>query len=229
MKTETKRCFPSVQLLLLTMLLLFGLPLLAGCTPPWEIPKDKYIFIETWTTHTITVLEGDYRPVSHVDIFPSYCYYSRLGRPHDRILRATTRTPEHARLAEDRSFRAIHGVGSNLVAGVRHPGDGGISLFGVYKLPYKTASVAHRAGVLEAKTLEILALGGEGIVRIRYKGKRIVLKPGQERELSFSREIRRGNNGVLFEETIVTVIRNFGLWEKRKIQFDYDYIVAVCY
>jgi len=89
-------------------------------------------------------------------------------------------------------------------------------LFGVYKLPY------------EAGDLEIVSLSGDGIARIRYKGERIILKPGQERQLLFRQEIiRLEHNGVLFEETTVSVIRNLGLWEKREIQF-LERFIAIC-
>jgi len=181
------------------------LPLLSGCALIQDvlhlgIPKGHYIFFEKSTQETVTVLEGRYGPV--ID-YPGYRAY-----PEKRALWVLPIFPEHERIAQDSSFLAILGEGISLMIDGQPRGAVG-ALTGIYKTPVKV------------RDLEILELRRDGSLRLRFEDQEFTLRPGQEHQLSYSHEIKRikwFDNDPLIEETRVTILRNFGLWEKRKIK-----------
>jgi hypothetical protein len=158
-----------------------------------SIPADKYLYIEKWTQRIIEVLDGDFG--LWIDK-PTYDYNASEGELYPYSV---------SRVRVNDTLVGIYGSGTSLNV-INGTGGGAASgLTGFYSLPFSDSK------------LTILAINADGSAKIMFGGETRVLNPGDEGQETETQVKRSEVTGALINESFVTVITNFGLWDKSKI------------
>ena len=158
------------------------------------IPPDKYLFIEKWTQRIIEVLDGDF--CLCIDR-PTYEYNASVGELYPYSV---------SRVRVNDSLVGIYGSGTSLHV-INGTGGGAASgLTGFYSIPFNDSE------------LTIMAIYADGSAKIMFGAETRVLNPGDEWQETKGPVKRSEKTGALINESFVTVITNFGLWDKSKIE-----------
>ena len=159
-----------------------------------SIPADKYIYIEKWTEWNVEVLDGDFGLC--ID-FPTYYYNASVGELYPYSV---------SRVRVNDSLVGIYGSGTSLHV-INGTGGGAASgLTGFYSLPFNDFE------------LTIMAINAAGSAKVMFGTETRVLNPGDEWQETKGPIKRSEETGALINESFVTVITNFGLWDKSKIE-----------
>jgi Ca-activated chloride channel family protein len=159
-----------------------------------SIPPDKYIFIEKWTQRIVEVLDGDFGLC--ID-FPTYYYNASVGELYPYSV---------SRVRVNDSLVGIYGSGTSLYV-INGTGGGAASaLTGFYSLPFNVSE------------LTIMAINADDSAKVTFGTETRVLNPGDEWRETKGPVKRTEETGALIYESFVTVIKNFGLWDKSKIE-----------
>ena len=158
------------------------------------IPPDKYLFIEKWTQRIIEVLDGDF--CLCIDR-PTYEYNTSEGELYPYSV---------SRVLVNDSLVGVYGSGTSLHV-INGTGGGAASgLTGFYSIPFNDPE------------LTIRAINADGSAKVTFGAETRVLNPGDEWQETKGPVKRTEETGALINESFVTVIRNFGLWDKSKIE-----------
>ncbi len=159
-----------------------------------SIPTDKYIFIEKWTQWIVEVLDGDFGLC--ID-FPTYYYNASVGELYPYSV---------SRVLVNDSLVGVYGSGTSLHV-INGTGGGAASgLTGFYSRHFNDSE------------LTIMAIYADGSAEIMFGTETRVLEPGDEWQETKGPVKRTEETGALINESFVTVITNFGLWDKSKIE-----------
>ena len=159
-----------------------------------SIPADKYLFIEKWTQRIVEVLDGDYGLC--ID-FPTYYYNASSGALYPYSV---------SRVRVNDSLVGIYGTGTSLHV-INGTGGGAASgLTGFYSLPFNDSE------------LTIMAATAAGSAKVTFGNETRVLNPGDEWLETKGQVKRSEETGALINESFITLIKNFGLWDKSKIE-----------
>jgi parallel beta-helix repeat protein len=172
-------------------------PLVKRCCPE-TIPPDKYLFIEKWRQWIVEVLEGDFGLC--ID-FPTYYYDASTSELYPY---------GPSKIVVNESLVGVYGSGTSLHV-INGTGGGAASgLDGIYSLPFNDSYSG----------LTIVNITANGNANVRFGSMTRVLSPGEEWRTTESQVRRSEETGALINETFVTVITNFGLWEKSKFYIE---------
>nr|CBH36598.1 hypothetical secreted protein [uncultured archaeon] len=159
-----------------------------------SIPADKYIYIEKWTQRIVEVLDGDF--CLCIDR-PTYDYNASVGELYPYSV---------SRVRVNDTLVGIYGNGTSLHV-INGTGGGTASrLTGFYGIPFNDFE------------LTIMAIYADGSAKIMFGAETRVLNPGDEWQETETQVKRSEETGALINESFVTVITNFGLWAKSKIE-----------
>jgi parallel beta-helix repeat protein len=157
------------------------------------IPPDKYLFIEKRTQRIVEVLGGDF--CLCIDR-PTYEYNATEGELYPySVSRVRVNDTLVGIYGSGTSLRVINGTGGGAASG----------LTGFYSHPFNDFE------------LTIMAIYADGSAKVMFGAETIVLNPGDEWLETRGPVKRYEETGALINESFVTAIRNFGLWDKSKI------------
>jgi hypothetical protein len=158
-----------------------------------SIPADKYIYIEKWTEWHVDVLDGDF--CLCIDRL-TYDYNASVGELYPYSV---------SRVRVNDTLVGIYGNGTSLHV-INGTGGGAASgLTGFYSIPFNDSE------------LTIMAIYADGSAKIMFGTETRVLNPGDEWQETETQVKRTEETGALINASFVTVIKNFGLWDKSKI------------
>lgn len=160
------------------------------------IPTDKYIFIETWTTWDVEVLEG--RWTLHID-FPTYLYYGGKLEIRESDPQIATKPTFLTLWGDGISLRVVNDSGGGTASDIR----------GVYELPFRPK---------DNEYFQLLRIEPDGTVVTRFHGKQLTLKQNESWHITTEPQIKQVFSGTI-KESFTHTIRNFGLLSKRDIRF----------
>jgi len=159
-----------------------------------SIPADKYLFIEKWTQWIVEVLDGDFGLC--ID-FPTYYYNASVGELYPYSV---------SRVRVNDSLVGIYGSGTSLHVINGRGGGAASGLTGFYSCHFNDSE------------LTIMAIYAAGSAKIMFGTETRVLEPGDKWHETKGPVKRTEETGALINESFVTVITNFGLWDKSKIK-----------
>ena len=159
-----------------------------------SIPADKYIYIEKWTQWIVEVLDGDFGLC--IDR-PTYECNASVGELYPySVARVRVNDTLVGIYGSGTSLRVINGTGGGAASG----------LTGFYSIPFNDSELA------------IMAIYADGSAKVTFGSETRVLNPGDEWQETKGPVKRTEETGALINESFVTVITNFGLWDKSKIE-----------
>lgn len=159
------------------------------------VSTDKYVFIETWTTWDVEVIEGHW--TLHID-FPIYSY-------HDGQLEISEPNPQ---LVAKPTFLALWGDHISLRVVNDFGGGAASDIIGIYELPFRPKGNEH---------FELIRIEPDGTVIVRFHEKMLTLKQNESWQMTTEPQIKEVFSGTI-KESFTYTIRNFGLWSKGNIK-----------
>ncbi len=157
-----------------------------------SIPADKYLFIEKWTEWDVEVLDGDSNRC-----IDSYYYNASEDELNPYNV---------SRVLVNDTLVGIYGSGTSLHVINGTCGGAASGLKGFYSIPFNDSE------------LTVMAIYADGSAKIMFGAETRVLNPGDEWQETETHVKRSEETGDLVNESSVTRIRNFGLWDKSKIE-----------
>jgi hypothetical protein len=157
----------------------------------WELPADKYLFIDHHVHVDGVCVEGECQPGPMID-FPTYTFAEETGTLNSWIA-----------VEVNDALKVVYGNGMSLsgVAG----GGAGTRLTEVYTVPAKIEG------------LRIVQVDRDGTAYVEYGGELLVLAPGQEWTKT-TEEVRLQSVGRARLTTTDRIV-NHGILDKDKIVF----------
>jgi len=157
----------------------------------WELPVDKYVFIDHHVHVEGVCIEGECDPAPMID-FPTYNFSAETGTLNSQFL-----------VEVNDALKVVYGNGMSL--GGAAGGGAGTMLTEVYTLP------------VEIEGLRIVQVDRDGTVYLEYGSELLVLAPGQT-WTSTTEEVREQGAGKANLTTNDQFV-NYGILDKAKIVF----------
>jgi len=157
----------------------------------WELPADKYVFIDHHVHVEGECVEGECQPGPMID-FPTYSFAEETGTLNSWFS-----------LEVNDALKVVYGNGMSLSGAAG--GGAGTQLTEVYTVP------------AEIEGLRIVQIDRDGTAYLEYNGELLVLAPGQA-WTSTTEEVREQGAGKARLTTTDRII-NYGILDKANILF----------
>lgn len=180
------------------------------------VPKNHYLFIETWTHSETEVLEGSY--IGGIIDGPGYLYNRPFEAEQTLFLSkgwSHENWREYFRLSANPLFLAIWGNGFSLRCKPVMCGGIFSGFTGIYRLPFQAPSSTWTP-------FELLSIESNGTAVVRFRGELLTLRAGESWQVETEPEIKREYGNALIKESFTYRITNFGFWPKRKLNLGHQ-------